>query len=165
MINSPKFSHKKTRNKNTRSKSHSVISHLGTVQKVILVVIAGTFLAVAIFTIFALNFNQKYQVEARISDLATAYYENYYYPRAFSDDNGDLDSVKATNFLSQFTDTGLTSVTLRQILLSTPGVTDDDKKFLLRYCDENRTNVTYKPEAPYAHDSYHIDYSYSCNFD
>ena len=166
MTKSRKSPAKKTRSKIANTKSHDgFVSSLSTTQKVILAVIAFAFLAVVIFTIFALNFDQKYQVEAKIADLAAAYYENYYYPRAFNDADGNANGEKATNFLSQFTDTGLTPVTLRQLLLSTPGVTHDDEKLLLRYCDENHTRVTYKPEAPYAHDSYHIDYSYSCNFD
>ena len=166
MTNPPKLTHKKSQTKKNRVKSHDgIIANLSTAQKIILIVIYVAFLAVAIFTIFALNFNQKYQVEARISDLATAYYENYYYPRAFNDDYGNIDSAKAANFLSQFTDTGLAPVSLRQILLSTPGISNNDQKLLLRYCDENRTTITYKPETPYAHDSYHIDYHYSCNFD
>lgn len=171
MVNTRKTQPKKSQHHKsatkTRAKSHDgIISSLSFTQKIILVVIGVVFLLVVIFTIFALNFNQKYQVEAKITDLAAAYYESYFYPRAFSDDvNDGIDSAKATEFLSQFTETGLAPVTLRQLLLSTPGVTEDDKTFLLQYCDQNGTQVVYKPEVPFAHDSYHIDYSYSCNFD
>ncbi len=119
-------------------------------------------LSVVGLAIFALNYNpgSQDQVEAKIASLAQAYYETYYYPDAFGD---NLD--KATDFLSRFAESGLSRVSLRQILLLTPGVTESEKTLLREKCNENATSVIYYPEAPYEQGSYHTEFHYSCNFD
>ena len=164
MINSRKTVQKYSHN--LHQKRQTVCTHDGTVkkfslaQKIILIVIALTALAVVVATIFALNFNRKYQIEAKITDLAQAYYEDYYYPNIFGNDE-----ARAGDFLERFAESGLTSVSLRQLLLSTPGVSEEEQNFLRGYCDENITSVVYYPEPPYAHDSYRVEYDYSCNFE
>ena len=153
--------HTKPKPKTKTPKSHDgIFSGLSLAQKIILAVIALVVLAVAIATIFALNYTTKYQAEARISELARAYYEEYYYPNAFGGDQ-----QKASDFLSRFSETGLAQVTLRQMLISSPNTTDHDRDFLLKYCDQNTTDVIFFPESPYAADSYHADFVYSCNFE
>lgn len=135
-------------------------SSLTTVQKVILVVIGLAVLLVVLVTIFAFNFDTKYQVEAKISDYARDYYETYYYSKAF-DNNQDT----AAAFLADYQETGLAPVTLRQMLLSLPDVTESDKNFLRQYCNENATAVRYYPEAPYAADNYRAELNYSCDYE
>ena len=135
-------------------------STLTLAQKIILGVIGILILIVVIFTICAFKFDTKFQVEAKISDLAHDYYESYYYPNAFGSD-----TEVSANFLSRFKDSGLTPVTLRQLLLTLDSVSDSDVSFLKKYCDENATSVHYFPEEPYAADSYHAEFAYSCNFE
>ena len=132
---------------------------LNLAQKIILGVIGLLILIVVIFTICAFKFDTKFQVEAKISDLTREYYENYYYPNAFGND-----TEISTNFLSRFSDSGLTPVTLRQLLLTLDNVSESDAAFLKKYCDENATSVHYFPEEPYAADSYRSEITYSCNY-
>ena len=158
--NSPKRA-TKARAKTKTPKTHDgIASHFTTAQKVILAIIGIIVLIVVVFTIFALNYTTKYQAEGRIADLAHAYYESYYYPNAFGDDQ-----QKATDFLSRFTESGIAPVTLRQMLISSPNATDQDREFLLKYCDQNTTEATFFPESPYAADSYRAEFTYSCNFE
>lgn len=126
---------------------------------VILTIIGLVTILVVTLTVLALNVGTEDQVEAKISRLTRTYYENYYYPNAFSD------QTAATDFLSRFTESGLAPVSLRQLLLTAPGVTEDDKTFLRKYCNENTTVVHYYPEAPYAQDSYRPEITYACKFD
>lgn len=149
--------------KNSRSqirRHDGSTSRLNLPQKIILGIITLLVLIVVVSTIFALKYDAKYQVEAKISDLAREYYEEYYYPSAF-----DSDRALASNYLTRYTEGGLFPVSLRQMLLLTPDVSESDAAFLEKYCDKNATSVTYFPSAPFAKDSYRAEFSYSCKYD
>ena len=128
-------------------------------QKVVLGVICVLSVLVIGFLIFALKFDAKFQVESKLSSLATEYYETYYYPNAFGED-----AEASADFLSKFKEDGLAPVALRQLLLTLDNVSEADVELFDKYCDENATSVTFYPEEPYAKNSYHTEYKYSCVF-
>ena len=111
-------------------------------------------------TIVLLRFDEKYQVEAKISDLVHDYYEEYYYPTAF-----DSDEALAANFLARFTSVGLTPVSLRQMLLTLPNISERERNLIEQHCNQNTTMVTYYPKSPYSADSYDTELQYNCDFE
>ena len=127
-------------------------------QKVIFTVIILTTIVVVVALALAFKWDNKYLVETEITELAQNYYEEYYYPNVFSG------NVSMGEVLGQFEETGLASVSLRQILLAAPKSNEKIMNFLRQYCDENATFVQYFPTQPYDKDSYRIEYTYSCNF-
>ena len=127
-------------------------------KKIIITVITLVALAVVITLIHVWNFDTKYQVEAKIADLTTVYYEDYFYPNIFSG------NVNMSDVLGEFKDSGLTPVSLRQLILSNPSVSSSEAKFIRDYCDENSTSVQFFPEPPYEKDSYHAEFTYSCKY-
>lgn len=143
---------------NKKKSSKKTKKHLDTTQKVVITVIVATFLVMTAAALVAYFCDTKFQIEAKITDLANTYYEEYYYPNMFSG------NVSISEVLSQFKDSGLAPVSLRQLLISTPGVTSQDAKLIREYCDEESTNVTYFPEPPYDKGAFRAKYSYSCNF-
>ena len=128
-------------------------------QKVVIAVIVLAALAVVVAAICALKFDTKFQVESQIKYLAQNYYEEYYYPNLSPNDEMSLEEV-----LAQFSESGLTAVSLRKLLLLAPAANDSMADYLREHCDENLTTVTYYPEEPYQHNSFQTEYSYACNF-
>lgn len=127
-------------------------------QKVILAVLILSCLAVIAAVVAALVCNTEFEVKSRLSSLADTYYEEYFYPNAFS---GTGEIAEA---LAKYTETGVTAVNLRQMLLHTPGITSGQIDFLRKYCNEDTTTATFYPEAPFDAKSVRVQYSYSCNF-
>ena len=126
-------------------------------QKTIIVVIALACVAVAAFTICALVFDTKYQVEHEIGKMVSSYYENYFYPGVFSG------NINMAEVMAQFEEDGFAPVTMRQLILNT-GMSSPEANWLRSYCDEEQTRVIYYPEAPYEASSYRTEITYSCNF-
>ncbi|MBR3230763.1 hypothetical protein IKF73_01910 [Candidatus Saccharibacteria bacterium] len=127
-------------------------------QIIIIVIIGASMVAVIIATICSLIFKPENLVKAQISALATDYYENYLYP------SFDQNSPNFNDFMQKYETTGLTITTLRQILLHDHQKNVTAAPFLKEHCDENSTFIKFYPEYPYSKTSYHVEYSYSCDF-
>lgn len=127
-------------------------------QKIILIVIISAIITVFISLICSLFLNPEHNTKSKISQLATEYYEDYFYPNVFSG-NKDMSEV-----LNRYTDTGLAKVSLRQLILSNSNLSEQDASQLQKYCDENTTFVQFFPTEPYDKTSYHTEFTYSCSF-
>ena len=132
-------------------------------QKIVLVII-GVVMALVIFLVVFSVFNtSENQIKSRITRLATDYYENYFYDDFTSSPEfakiDDLDTA-----MEKYTRRGFASISLRQLLLHDPAHTAEDANYLKSRCDENKSFIQIFPEPPYDKTSYHIEYTYSCNF-
>ena len=127
-------------------------------QKIILVIIILAIATVFIALICSLIFNPEHTAKTTISQLATEYYEDYFYPNIFSNDK-DMSEA-----LGRYTNTGLAKVSLRQLILSNSSLSPADANFIRQYCDENSTFVQFFPTEPYGKSNYHTEFTYSCSF-
>ncbi len=127
-------------------------------QITIISVIILTIITIITATICVFVFDKKYQVEMKISQLSHEYYENYFYPQLSSRDDDISQS------LEHFRDKGFAKVSLRQLILSNPNLSEPEIDTLRKYCNENSTFVQFFPESPYDKASYRTEYIYSCNF-
>ena len=127
-------------------------------QKIILIVIVSAIITVFIALTCSLILNPENNTKTKISQLATEYYEDYFYPNVFSG-NKDMSEI-----LNRYTDTGLAKVSLRQLILSNSNLSPADVNFIRQHCDENTTFVQFFPTDPYNKTSYHTECTYSCSF-
>lgn len=144
----------------------SVFHKLSLSQKLIIGIIILATIAIVAFSIYAINrprpINTTANIEASITDLATNYYEHYFFPNLESSihANGATD---ISEILSPYTETGFARVPLRQILSHTEH-SDDIIAAITDRCDTNHTFVHFFPEPPFTATAYHTSYDYSCNF-
>lgn len=128
-------------------------------QRVVLSIIVILVLVVSGGIITLLNYDTKTQLETEINDLAETYYEDYFYPNVFSG------NISMADVLAEFGESGLTEVTLRQLILNNPNLTTSDIHFLREHCDQETTTVRYYPVEPYSNTDYRTEFNYNCNFD
>lgn len=120
----------------------------------ILCVILSMIVIVIISVVCLVVFNPERQVKSKINSLAATYYEDYFYPKITKD---------PATVLKKYENTGLSQVTLRQLLFDPSGSTKKSG-YILAHCDENKTYVKYYPEPPYSKTSYRTEINYSCDF-
>jgi hypothetical protein len=137
------------------SKARLTSSGQAPMQKIILVVIILAVLTVLAALIYSLLFNPERVVKSTISQLSNSYYEDYFYPNISGD---------ASQALPRYTDTGLSKVTLRQLLLYDDQQTAKYQDLLSKYCDTNATYVQFYPTEPFGKSDYHTEFTYSCSF-
>ncbi|MBR3249011.1 hypothetical protein IKF89_03225 [Candidatus Saccharibacteria bacterium] len=125
----------------------------------IVIVIAAILVFIAV--ICSVLLNPERQVKLKFEALATNYYENIFYTNLINSKNFSGSPQKS---LEKYTETGLSPMTLRQLILHDADATKDTADYLLKYCDENETRVTFYPEPSYSKTAYHAEYTYSCNF-
>lgn len=145
----------------TRHRGKQCNNCLPWLRGLILVVILAATAAIITIIIMANISKPENQISSRITALASDYYENTFYENLITSDKYSGDPEQA---LSKYTDYGLSPVTLRQLLLNDQVKTAEDAKYLLEYCDENRTSVKFHPDPPYSRTDYHIEYTYSCEY-
>lgn len=119
----------------------------------ILTVISFLMLTMIGFTIFNFITTPEFLVKHKIQNIADDYYQNYFY-----------DSIPEKEGLSHYTETGLSRISLRQLLLYSDRKYDDTTNWFKKYCDLDKTNLKFYPEEPYNRTNYHVEYSYSCKF-
>lgn len=124
------------------------------IRNFILFVIISMVAIVIITTISLVVLNPERRVKSKMDSLVSTYYEDFFYPKLTKDPK---------TVLQKYKDTGLSIVTLRQLLFDPIGNTEDSK-YILSRCDENKTFVRYFPDPPYTKSSYHTEITYSCNF-
>ena len=132
------------------------------VKKIILSVIAIVAVIILGLTIFAAIFTNENRVKSAISSIATDYYENYFYEELLESSSFSKDNPGET--LGKYQTSGLAILSLRDLLLHDDQKFVEDRKFLAQFCDEDQTFIHYYPDEPYARNSYHVEYTYSCNF-
>ena len=130
-------------------------------RRTILVVIIMAMLAVILAVFSVYFFNSERVVKQKITDIATDYYENYYYPQLVGTAN---EKASLEQIMSHYTRAGFARVTLRQLLLFDSGRYSKSASTLTNYCDENTTYIQIFPEPPFGKSDYRIDYHYSCTF-
>lgn len=128
-------------------------------QKISLWLIIATVTVVLFSLICNIYFNSSIIVESRLSMLAKAYYEDYYYNNLTNDGTklGPLES---------YGESGLPMVRLNQLLaFDGHKYANFESDFVnSRYtCDLNNTAVKYYPVAPYGPQDYTVKYIYSCS--
>ena len=137
----------------------SAYTYAVTARNVILTVIVITTFIVCATILLTFFLDPARQVESKINSLATNYYEKVFYEDLNINNPND-----AATALEKYQTTGLSTVTLRQLLLSDVGKNTNDADYLLKYCDAEATRVKFYPDPPFTRTSYHIEYTYSCNF-
>ena len=131
-----------------------------TARKTIFSVIIIAIFVVVISAIVLLFANDETRVKSNISKLASDYYENYFYVNLTSSPKfKDLDST-----MSKYQEHGFAPISLNELLLYGNQKNEDYSDFLTKYCDRNQTYIKFYPDSPYTKESYHTEYSYSCNF-
>lgn len=145
------------RKKNSRKKKQP----LSTVQIIIFTVIIVTIITVIVSIVIIPFLKPENIIKNDTETLASNYYENYFYEKLTSSKNF---SGNAEKVLKKYKERGLAIVRFRQLTSYGSGKYPDKVKTIKDSCDENRSYVIFYPEPPYEKTSYHIDYSYACNF-
>lgn len=130
-------------------------------QLIIIIVIILCMLSVVTAVIYNLFSKPENIVKAKISEISSDYYENYLY-KNFNFEK--YSSEDLANFMQKYENVGLTTTTLRQLLLYDHQKNADVAPLLKKYCDENTTFIKFYPEQPYSKTSYRVEYTYSCEF-
>lgn len=132
-------------------------------QKLIVAVIILAIVAVGVALASTLLSNPERLVRRKLDAMAADYYENHLYAELESSPEyaeiTDLDE-----FMEKYARLGFARVTLRQLLLYDDAKYGAEADYLLNYCDENVTNVTFYPEPPYGRGAYRAEFSYSCAY-
>ena len=126
-------------------------------KKIIFIVIVLTFISTSTALFLSYYLTDERLVKSKISNLASDYYENFFYENSIL----NIPEEKLSTTLEKYSTTGFSIVTLRQLLLY-----DNEKQsdYLLTYCDENSTYVKFYPITPYNQTSYRTEFTYSCDF-
>ncbi len=134
---------------------------LSPIQKIIIVIIVSVMAITIGFAIASFFLQPENLTKAKISNLATDYYENYLYENLINSEkfSGNIDAT-----MSEYKDRGLSTITLRQLLLHDQSKNASLANEIKNYCDEEKTTIKFYPDAPYSRGSYHVDYHYVCNF-
>lgn len=130
-------------------------------QLITIIVIILCMLSVITAVIYNLFSKPENIVKAKISEISSDYYENYLY-KNFNFEK--YSSEDLANFMQKYENVGLTTTTLRQLLLYDHQKNADVAPLLKKYCDENTTFIKFYPEQPYSKTSYRVEYTYSCEF-
>ena len=145
----------------TNAKNHKHKKTLSGVQKTIIIVISLAIIVTLAAVVISFFLQPERLTKSRIESLASDYYENYLYENFINSDKffGDLESA-----MSRYTETGLTSITLRQLILHDQTKTASIADSLKANCDIERTTIKFFPESPFSRKDYRVDYHYVCNF-
>lgn len=126
------------------------------IPKIIIAIVVIAMIIVIVTIVMLLTFNKEDNTKSKIENLATSYYEDHLYTKFLAPDGN-------TNAFEKYGKTGLPLVQLRQLVF-TSNLEKSEIERIRKACDENKTYVKYYPEPPYTKTSYHIEYTYNCNF-
>ena len=130
-------------------------------KKVILFLIGSVMVLVGVYALVAVFMDPEAAVPRKIEFLARDYYESYFYDN-FKD---NLSSSNVDSVFEKHVEIGFSPVALRQLLLFENGKHSEEREYLEKYCDTNRTTVVIYPEAPFNKNNYHVKYNLSCQFE
>ena len=119
--------------------------------KLILGVIGIATIIVVFSIIFSLLTSPEHLTKSEFNTLASKYYEDYLY-----------ENITDPSILEKYQKTGLSVVTLRQLILHEPSLGPSDN--LKKYCDENQSYIKIYPEAPYKKSDYRVEFTYTCDW-
>ncbi len=144
------------------SKSRASFYSSSLAKKIVLVIIAIVMVLVIGTVVCSLIFTKENQIKWQISKISKEYYENYYYENLI-DTSQSSDEIY--NFLEKHHEEGLSNVTLNVLLSydNRKNIAYEDS--LGEYCNRNATLIKIYPDPPYDKKSYHIEYTYSCNYE
>ncbi len=142
--------------------SHKVIHRepLSWREGALLSIVAVSTISIVISFIGTTAFHPDRDAEEALERISHEYYIEYLYPRIL----GSFRNQPAT-VLESYTESGLPTVRLRQILSYNDGAqASSSKYFSNKYykCDTNQTYVRYYPVEPFGPQDYTAKYNYSC---
>lgn len=123
------------------------------------VLVSAVMVGVSLFV--ATYFNPEAEAKRKFEEMATTYYEEYFYDKFMESIEPGVKEEK----LKMYEETGLQPVLLRQLLLYQNGKNAGLKKYFERQgyeCDKNKTSAKFYPVAPYGKKDYTVEYEYSC---
>ena len=138
----------RSRKLNTRAQKICLVA-----KRVILGVIALSMLLVILMILFMVFTTPEKAVTGKIETIVADYYENYFYDRIQNYEN-----------LTNYTESGFSKVTLRQLLLFDSERHADAADLLTKYCDSEGTYIRIYPEEPFSRQDYRVEYNYACKF-
>ena len=143
-------------NANIKRRNDSVMARrFVTIGVIVSILMVGVSLFVAVY------FKTETVAKRKLEELATMYYENYYYDRFMEEIDPELKDEK----LKTYEKTGFQPVLLRQLLLYQNGKYASYKVYFEKgeyKCDKNKTSVKFYPVEPYGPKDYTVEYNYSC---
>ncbi len=122
---------------------------------IIVVIIIAMLVVAAAIAIQLFNTPER-SVKSKIENIASDYYENYFYKKIVK--NG------TTDVIGKYKETGFARVYFRQFLLYDNEKYASEAPLIKKYCDENSSFVIFYPDPPYGQTNYHVEYNYSCEF-
>ena len=160
------------KNKRPRSKKFkSSFKDSNPTKKIVLGVIGVAVIAVIAFTIYGLIATPEFLTKRKIESITADYYENYFYNAILENNSIDLKDASDTSassaissILEEYTESGFTETSLRQVLLSNHGKHFDETAEIEKYCDLDQSEIEIFPESPFGRKNYRVEYTYSCKF-
>lgn len=147
--------------RSTRYQSRNISNNF--VKILILSIIILATIAVIASIICSIVLAPERLVKSKITNIATDYFENYYYEKLSSSPKfqqlTDKDSV-----LEKYHTSGLSPIPLREFFFYDNGKYQNEQNYLEKYCDKDFTTIKFYLDPPYSRTSYHYDITYSCNF-
>ena len=123
------------------------------------VLVSAVMVGVSVFlTVF---FNPERLGKQKFEEMATTYYETYYYEKFME----TIDPALKDEKMELFAKTGFKPVPLRQLLLYQNGKFADYKGYFEKdgfNCDKNKTTAKFYPVAPYGAKDYKVEYNFEC---
>lgn len=129
---------------------------LGVIFASILFVLLDLFL----LTVFTEERITKYYIE----DLASDYYENYFYEGVINSDSFKEGGSNLESAMKDYGQYGLPAIALKDLITHEGQKTAPHADYVLRRCDDTATTVKFLPYSPYNRTDYAIEYTYACNF-
>ena len=126
---------------------------------VIGVLVSAVMVGVSLFV--TVYFDPEKVAQRKFEELATTYYEDYYYDKFME----SIDEGVKEEKMEMYEETGFQPVLLRQLLLYQNGKYASYKGYFERdgfSCDKNKTSAKFYPVAPYGKTDYTVKYDYSC---
>lgn len=123
------------------------------------VLVSAVMVGVSLFV--TVYFNPERVAERKLAELATRYYEDYYYDKFMGEMSEELKDEK----MKLFETTGFQPVLLRQLLLYQNGKYASYKGYFEKAgfkCDKNKTSAKFYPVYPYGRKDYTVKYELEC---
>ena len=123
-----------------------------------LILIAAVTVLIAVFsTIFTTSLEDN--VRGKIKVVAENYYKNYFYGPLAAKANKSMGDI-----LERYEMSGLSSVSIWQILHYSEEKYPKEAEMIREFCDENASEVVFYPKSPFQENDFTIDYRLSCEF-
>ena len=123
------------------------------------VLVSALMVGVSLFV--TVYFDPEKVAERKFEELATTYYEDYYYDKFMA----EIDPALKDEKLKMYEETGFQPVLLRQLLLYQNGKYASYKGYFEKEgfsCDKNKMSAKFYPVEPYEKTDYTVKYEYSC---